>query len=67
MDVTELLFRLYEGVGAALATRPQKNTKIEKQKVQKWEAQKTQNTWFSGLEFVVERPVTLIESGSQNP
>ena len=24
MDVTELLFRLYEGVGAALATRPQK-------------------------------------------
>ena len=66
MDVTVLLFRLFEGVGAALATRPQK-CKIEKQKVQKWEAQKTQNTWFSGLEFVVERPVTLIESGSQNP
>ena len=66
MDVTVLLFRLYEGVGAALATRPQKckNRKIQ---VQKMGSTKTQNTWFSGLEFIVERPVTLIESGSQNP
>ena len=46
MDVTELLFRLYEGVGAALATRPQKNAKIEKQKVQKWEAQKPKTPGF---------------------
>jgi len=35
--------------------------------MQKMGSTKTQNTWFSGLEFIVERPVTLIESGSQNP
>ena len=66
MDVTELLFRLYEGVGAALATRPQK-MQNRKTKGAEMGSTKTQNTWFSGLEFVVERPVTLIESGSQNP
>ena len=66
MDVTVLLFRLYEGVGAALA-RPQCKIENRKIQVQKMGSTKTQNTWFSGLEFIVEKPVTLIESGSQHP
>ena len=45
MDVTVLLFRLYEGVGAALATRPQK-CKIEKYRCRKWEAQKPKTPGF---------------------
>ena len=44
MDVTVLLFRLYEGVGAALA-RSQK-FKIEKYRCRKWEAQKPKTPGF---------------------
>jgi len=35
-------------------TRPQK-CKIEKYRCRKWEAEKPKNTWFSGLEFIVEK------------